>query len=271
MAGAVGVLALMAPATGVARQDRSVPREVIAILLEGLERGGFDLRLGDALEFPDDLLPAGAEIAVSAVGDETTTVVATTPTLSASARVDYEQRLVAAGWTNPERPTGFMASATGPLVTVCRGSEFATVSFSPRPAGGSYVRAAVMTDTRRACAAQPSTAYAEMPLPSLAAPVGAVTGRASMGGTSDTVYSAVRIRTDIPVEAVGSHYAEQLTTAGWRVEGQSGDPGAVSVTRLGATSPAGEAVTGLLVVTAIDGTGDLDVMLRVVRHTEGRR
>jgi hypothetical protein len=145
------------------------------------------------------------------------------------------------------------------------------MAFSPRPAGGIYVRASLMNDPRRVCAAQPLTAHAEIPLPSLAVPDGAVAGRVSMGGSSDTVSSAVRIRTDIDVEAVGSHYAAQLTAAGWRIEGRSGDSGAVSVTRLRATSVAGEPVTGLLIVTAIGGTGELDVMLRVVRHADGRR
>jgi hypothetical protein len=133
-----------------------------------------------------------------------------------------------------------------------------------RREGGSYLRAAVSVEPGRACSTQPAAALASLPLPSMPAPAGAVAGRASMGGTADSLYSAIRLETRETVQAVSAHYANQLAAAGWTVEGQAADAAAMAVTRLRTTGAAGERVTAVLVVTAIEGTGAIDVLLRLV-------
>ncbi len=255
-------------ASPAAQGGESVPREAMAVLLSGPEGFGnrpFDLRVGSApAGFPGDLLPSGALVRVSAGTDGLSAVVAIVARFSADERVVFEERLESAGWINPLRPAGFAARETGPSLSLCRGDQFATLSFLSRSEGGSYVRASVATERGRACLVQAPSVVSNVPLPSMPVPEGARSGRASMGGTPDALYSSIRLTSSRGADAIGAHYARQLSAAGWTVEGQTSD-GAMSVTRLRSAGTAGSSVTALLVVTAIEGSGEVDVLLRLVQ------
>ncbi len=248
----------------------AVPREAMALLLsgpEGLGTRAFDLRVGAApADFPEDLLPNGALVRVSAGIDGLSAVVAVVARFSSAERMAFEERLAGAGWVNPFQPAGFAPRTIGPSLSVCRGDRFATINFLTRSEGGSYVRASVATEPGRACLAQaPSPVTTPLPLPSMPVPPGARSGRASMGGTPDAMYSSVRLSAPQSVEAIGAHYAAQLTAAGWTLEGMTADGAAMSVTRLRSAGPAGASVTAVLVVTAVGESGEVDVLLRLVQ------
>jgi len=256
--------ALPAPQSGDA-----VPREAMALLLTGPEGFGarpFDLRVGSApTGFPADLLPPSALIRVSAGVDGLSAVVAAVTRFSLAERLAFEERLEAAGWINPLQPVGFSPREARPSLSVCRGDRFATLSFLSRSEGGSWIRASVVTEPGRSCLAQAAAPATSVPLPSMSAPPGARSGRASMGGTADASYSAIRLETSQTVEAVGAHYVGQLAAAGWTIEGQTTDASAMSVTRLRSSGPAGRAVTAVLVITAVSGSDEIDVLLRLVQ------
>jgi len=268
----VSVVVLSAPrtiASPAVQAGGAVPREAMALLLTGPEGFGsrpFDLRVGFApADFPIDLLPAAAVIRVSAGLDGLSAVVAVVARFSIDDRLAFEERLESGGWINPLQPPGFVAREARPSLSVCRGDRFATLSFLSRSEGGSYVRASVTTEPGRACHAQASATTVNVPLPSMAVPPGARSGRASMGGTPDAMYSSIRLTTDQGVEAIGAHYARELTAAGWSVEGTTADDAAMSVTRLRSSGPSGATATALLVVTAVGASGEVDVLLRLVQ------
>jgi hypothetical protein len=252
-----------------AQAGGAVPREAMALLLAGPEGFGsrpFDLRVGSApAGFPGDLLPTGALVRVSAGIDGLAAVVAVAARFSADDRVAFEQQLEAGGWINPLRPAGFAAREAGPSLSLCRGDRFATLSFLTRSEGGSYVRASVATEPGRACLVQAPSVVSTVPLPSMPVPADARSGRASMGGTSDAMYTSIRLTTRQSVEAISAHYVRQLTSAGWTVEGRTADGAAMSVTRLRAAGTSGASATALLVITAVDGSGEVDVLLRLVQ------
>jgi hypothetical protein len=150
-------------------------------------------------------------------------------------------------------------------MSLCRGDRFATLTFLPRSEGGAYIRASVATEPGRACLAQAPAGVTPVPLPSMTAPPGARSGRASMGGTPDAMYSSIRLSTTQSAGAIGAHYAGQMTAAGWTVEGRSTDDAAVSVIRLRSTGQGGAPVTAVLVVTALGQAGEVDVLLRLVQ------
>ncbi|HUF47129.1 MAG TPA: hypothetical protein VMM93_04875 [Vicinamibacterales bacterium] len=252
-----------------AAQATAVPREAMTLLLTGPENLAarpFDLRVAATPpDFPVDVLPAGAAVQVSAGGDRVAAVVAALMRFASEDRSAFERRLQQAGWINPMQPMGFSAPAAQSRIVVCRGDLFAAVSFAQRGEGGTWVRASVVTDTARSCVARPQATASSVPVPALVPPAGARGGHASLGGTPEAMYSSVRLETRQSVAEVAAHYAGQLTAAGWTIEGRSSEAATMAVTRLRTSSATGERITGLLVVTSLDGFTQMDVLFRIVQ------
>jgi hypothetical protein len=248
----------------------SVSREVVAVLMQGPDIAPgepFDLRVGTAPEaFPADLMPNGTRVAASATTANALAVVGTVARFAQADRPGYEGSLHAAGWIDNEvHPRGLNAAALGAPIAVCRGARFATVTFTPRDAGGVFVRASITEDPKRTCAARPRATYGDVPIPSMRPPSGAESSGAGFGGNPDAMYSSVRLRTGQPLDAIASHYTSQLSAAGWKVDGQTTEPQQVAVTRLSAATTAGEPLSGTLVVTSLGRSNEVDVLLRIVR------
>ncbi|MEZ5316056.1 MAG: hypothetical protein R2752_01500 [Vicinamibacterales bacterium] len=267
-AGATGAIAQTSTLTS----GGTVPSDVMAVLLQGSDVGSgraFDLRIGSApAAFPADLLPAGTRVNATAVGPQATTVVGTLTSYVAADQPAFEAMLTSAGWIEMvSRPKGFTAIVQGVPLTLCRGAEFATVSFAPRMPSGMFVRASVATDASRTCAAPHMSDFSDLPLPSLRPPAGTESSGAAIGGTPDATYTTVRLATTRPVDQIAAHYRDQLTSSGWRVEGEATENGAMSVTRFSTASTGGDPMSGMLVVTALGQSGQVDVLLRLVRNT----
>jgi hypothetical protein len=260
-----------AQSTTTTATGNTVSKDVVAVLLQGPDVAPgepFDLRVGSApVGFPIDLMPAGTRVTATATTATATTVVGTLARFAQSDRPGFDASLAAAGWIDDgSRPRGLTAIAPGTAIAVCRGNDHATVTFTPREPTGAFVRASVVQDPQRACVARPVSTFGDVPMPSLRPPSGAESSAAGIGGTANAMYSSVRLRTTQSLETIVSHYASQLSAAGWRVEGQTSELKAVAVTRLSGASTTGEALSGVLVVTSVGSAGQVDVLLRVVRN-----
>jgi hypothetical protein len=250
----------------------TISRDVVAVLLQGPDVApgeAFDLRMGAApAGFPADLLPTGTRVAATATTSKATTVVGTLARFAQADRPAFESSLARSGWIDEEaRPRGLNATAQGTPIVVCRGADFATVTFTPREPTGTFVRASIVKDETRRCAARPVSTFGDVPMPSLRPPSGAESSGAGIGGNSNAMYSSVRLRTAQPVETIASHYASQLTAAGWKVEGHTAEEKSIAVTRLSGSSTTGEPLSGMLVVTSLASADQVDVLLRVVRNS----
>lgn len=252
----------------------SIPKDVMAVLLQTPDvasAGSFDLQIGTAPSaFPRDLLPPATRVQVAAIAAASTTVVGVVTVWTAADLAAFEGALGTAGWIDERsRPAGLAEAARGAML-LCRGGQFATVSLMAREPAGMFVRASVTQDPKRSCAARPTTGSGDLSLPSLRPPSGADASGAGIGGNADAMYTSVRLRTTQALEAVSAHYVAQLTSAGWHVEGQSAGSPQLTATRLGRRSATGEALSAALVVTALGDTGQVDVLLRVVRNVVTR-
>lgn len=274
---ALATVALCAQTVAAAPQQtqtsaaNTVSRDVVAVLLQGPDVApgeAFELRMGVAPPgFPADLLPAGARVAATAMTGKATTVVGTLARFAQADRPAFESSLAKAGWIDEEtRPRGLNATAHGAPIVVCRGADFATVTFTPRDAGSTFVRASVVRDETRRCVARPISTFGDVPMPSLRPPSGAESSGAGIGGNSNAMYSSVRLRTGQAVETIASHYASQLSAAGWKVEAQTSEAKSIAVTRLSGASTTGEPLSGMLVVSSLTGVDQVDVLLRIVRN-----
>ncbi len=107
-------------------------------------------------------------------------------------------------------------------------------------------------------------------MPVLLPPSGlTATGGFGGGGGIDEFTSRMRLDTTAAPQtpqAVATHYAQQLETLGWKVEGRASDSGALALVRMSTTTKTGDAVTAVLTITALPGTPYLDLRLQAVRN-----
>jgi hypothetical protein len=267
----VTVCGLLVATWGITPTQETVPKELMAILMRGASPGDLDLKVGPApAGFPTEALPRETQIGVSAVSDRTT-IVAGTIAGEINRRAE-EQRLMKSGWINSmPHQGGFVSTAAEQPLALCKGSDFLTLNFYPRQAGGQYVRASVMRDPRRSCAPRPAMSFPDVELPSLTPPEG-LRSYASGGASSlDTMDSRGRLEKKITPEAAARHYAAQMKTAGWTLQRitAAGDDFAVAmfVTR----STVGDDITGFIAITALAGVEEMDLLLHVVRNKSDRR
>jgi hypothetical protein len=256
----------------------TIPKELVTLLLRG--PGGypgenFDIKIGAPANFPSDLLPTGVTPAVSTTSDRMVTVVAEAPRLTAADLLRHERALTAAGWTNPSSMSmrGLMSSTMAPAMQICKGDQYATVSYATRPAGGMYVRISLTTDPRRgSCVAmaRPMVFFADVDLPQLFPPATAQAINAGSSSSPDSHEQRIRLETKLSTDAVVSHYTEQLTNAGWKREASLPGDG-IAVAKLTSISTTKEAVVALITATTIPGATQMDVTLRLLRVDPNRR
>lgn len=267
-----------APAPGRAGTDLAarqastdVSEEVMSVLLRSATSlPGDTVERGPAPDdFPKDLFPPGTEPGTAAISERMTTVVGIAPALSAAGRLKEPSRLAAAGWhSTVPTPRGFSApsSVLDRPASVCRGTDFVTIAYVDRAAGGSFVRASLTKDPRRACVARPEIGFPDVVIPSLVSPVGVRSYGGGGGGGADDLYSRTRLDTTQPARTIAAHYVKQMEEAGWKVDGRANDGDLVSVTRMSIVSSIGDHITASLTVTALEGTTYLDLTLHIVRN-----
>ncbi len=171
-----------------------------------------------------------------------------------------------AGWltVTPAR-SGFTTG--GPTATtVCRGAAFATFSSPVKIGDDRLIRVVAGPNTQRSCAAAGGSRFGDVPIPALQLPPGARTMGGGGSGGADDFESRARLQTTLGIAALAAVLLPQMTAAGWTVAGPTAGDAAVSITRLTATSKAGDPVTALLLLTALGDTDSVDAVLRVVRN-----
>jgi hypothetical protein len=254
--------------------NETVSREVMALLMRapGGTVGDFDLRVGPPpADFPSVLLPPGTVPEVTAIANGFTTVIGSHRTLSATDVIDQLPRVTAAGWvTQGPSMRGFVSASAEAPVSVCRGRDFAAISFVRREAGGIYVRVSLRNDPRQLCVARPDFQFPDVKVPVLMAPAGARAVSGGGGGGADEMYSRSRLESVLTAREASAHYARQFERDGWKVEGRANEGSALSVTRFSTTSTIGDAITGVLLVTKLEGSNDLDLIVHIVRNQMSR-
>ena len=278
-----------------ARDSVTLPRELLLALLGNANaRDRAVLTVGDVPpDFPTALVSArgttmlggvthGVWGASSDVRRGTAILVLDLPPDSAAALVAGS--LERDGWRRPETPPamrergGFVPSIM-PMrpTTLCRGESVVTLAPSVRQAGGTYVRAALGSSRQSLCdpeitARMSVTSFVDdFPIPALVAPAGARTlnggGGSSSGMDERTV--ATRLDTGLGADSLAAHYAAQLVKAGW-TSGVTARATGHATQLLAHRDAQGREWMGVLAVTAITGTTQRDVSLRVLRRTPSR-
>lgn len=256
-----------------AQTSDTVPRELMEILLgpPGVPRESFDLRIGPPPGgFPADLLPEGVVIGASAISPMSTTVVGTLDVPVVIARPAYEVRLSTAGWVSPmPQARGFSSSAaSGDLMSLCRGNDFATAILSSRKQGGSYVKVTLRTDVRQSCVTRPNPFFADINIPVLKHPAGTRAYGAGGGGSADTFESRTLIDSPVDARELLTHYAAQMSSAGWTLVGELASPEVATVARFSSMTTRKEPISALLTITRVEkGALRFDLSLRIFRHS----
>jgi hypothetical protein len=257
-------------------QSPAIPADVVSLLMRigavGDSTGTIQAGPPPA-DFPLAVLPAGAQpIATAISAANGTTVIATAPDVDAGRLRAHYLSLVSAGWTEVgPRVRGFVTTTVPQQFNVCRGADFVVLAAYPRQEGGSYLRATVVRDTRRACFTPPIVSMADVDVPMLTAPDGVRLFGPSSSGGLDSQMSTVRAASPAPVRTLADHFESQLIAAGWKIVGRARVRDAMSLTTFALTSHSGDALTGWLGVTALGDNGDADVVLRIVRNARDPR
>jgi hypothetical protein len=258
-----------------ARAVPGVSPEMLSVLAVGPRPGGAApaVKAGTHPDFPAELLPTGATV-VGHVVESHPTVVAEAPRYSIAAVPEHIVGLRSKGWrdVSPSRiERGGFIPALPYVVELCRGDTLAELEFVPRERPGVAVRAAVLpasaaANTRcriggRAGGTPPAPADGIV-LPLLVQPPGSVGGARQDGGGGLTLrHFQTRFVAKVPFPAIANHYASQMTSAGWRLDGRVDDP-ARSVTRFMKTGASGPPVTAFLTLATMASSADIDASFR---------
>ena len=133
-------------------------------------------------------------------------------------------------------------------------------------AGAVATLPAASQGTPRSCA-DGLVMVADLPVPPLLPPPGATTTSfgEGVGGSTADFRCHRRFDTKLEPAALADHFETQMTEKGWRIADRSREDTAMAVTLFAGSVPT-TSLTGLLIITALEGTTAVDVVLRIVRH-----
>jgi hypothetical protein len=218
-------------------------------------------------EFPLALLPEGAVPNVAAVSSSLTIVVATVKSDKPFDATQFAWKLEDSGWINTSPGMrGFSMGTGAPMLSVCRGGDFANYSFRTAANGDRMVRVSIGKEPTRSCAPMGMRPFSDVPLPILTLPPGVRSTGGGGGGGLDDTSTRARLETTMTVDQLAAHLIPQFKEAGWKLEAGPTSDGTMSVTRFIGASRAGDPVTGQLILTAFPGTPYVDALARYVRH-----
>lgn len=256
----------------------AIPKDLVMLLMRGgmmMPGDTFDIVLGAPEGFPAELLPRGAKPLISTTTRTGMMVIAAAPDLPAD-MARFDRQLAAAGWTvgprsGPAQQRGLLSSAPSQIPAMwCQGDRYASVSMSPRPDGGSFMRISVNDSSRGApCAAmtQPSyvALFSDVDMPLLFPPPGSrAVGGSGAGGGMDAYDQRLRLQTTLSLPDVLRHYRAQLEKHGWTYQSQAIADG-VGIVRFSLTSLKKAPVAATVSVTVVPGDPPLEISFRLVK------
>jgi hypothetical protein len=266
---------VLASVVVVARPSMAAARQVAAstdlrLVTPGGMGGPVDMKPGPPPSgFPLEVLPSGMTPTASGVNGTRTVVTGTLASRAARWRADYIAAVSSLGWT-PQRgqQPGFVMGGPSESVGICKGPDFVDVAITPGASGNANVRATLTRDPRRVCANHGPGAtmgFADVAFPTLEAPSGAKASTGGSGGSSSEWSSHAQITTELSMASLADHYRAQILDAGWTEEGAPAFMENAMVIRYKAPSTLGPALPAMLIITALDGPRDFDLLIRVVR------
>src|SRR5437763_5982309 len=181
----------------------------------------------------------------------------------------FDNEIATHGWKPPRPPEnpyspqgGFVSSeyfsgftGGGEAATLfCSDSGVATISYSPAPGGGTYLKVQHSRDIERSMCGRHVdfmiTRQRLLKFPTLHAPVG-MTQRGGGGGSGGAdAETSGRLYGPIDVADIVAHYLTELDSAGWKT-GRVATSGTVSVASLETTSPDGQQWIGAFIASRV--------------------
>ncbi len=112
--------------------------------------------------------------------------------------------------------------------------------------------------------------FSDVPLPMLELPASVRSTGGGGGGGLDDTEARTRLETSISSESLATNFIGQMKAVGWRLESGPTTDGVMTVARMSIASRAGDPVTAMVIVTALNGTPFVDAVIRVVRNKPSR-
>lgn len=273
------LLRTAAPSAAVQLDSLDVPMDLALALIGGR---GADSRIlvGAIPAEAEPLINIGAEDRVvgSLVHPSGGTVVVEVPEPSSEALSRYVGHLERQGWTRAAMPQndqgGFQTTSPFRQDTWC-GDEYSIVGSTTEPDGGylriHYVRreaGRTLCDTGVLQGPRPRGSMG-FRLPTLEPPPGAVV-LGGGGGASDTsVDTEATIESELGIERIFTHFAEQLAAAGWIPDGRASADGIV-VGRWRTQDADGAPAIGTLSIWSVPDPDSYVALLRMDRSERPR-
>lgn len=223
----LGVLSIGLPLPMIAQgtEQETVPMELLRTLSLRLPIGGGSLPevlVGGIPEGLDRLIPVPPDGRVVGSLDYSAYSISSVavPDDMETASEEWALGLDSLGWERYDSPPqrGFVTNVRESNQFCLGESRSLSLSFADDSHGGSYVILIARDDPRYSPCRNQTEApprRPESPIPALSLPQGARSGGGGSGGGGDEWRADARIRTDLPVSALLSHYAAQLEREGW--------------------------------------------------------
>jgi len=269
-------ITLLSTAHALAQEaEETVPKQLALALLCSFGPAGDespDLRVGAAPDdLPPGLVPANARILGSLVRSHGSTVVAVVPGAPGEALATYADNRTAEGWEPPpmDQRGGFISSGFSLPTSFCREDRHLSVGANRWEGGGTLLRVTVSRASRHTPCDPEMRRFAgypgdRMPIPALAAPVGAMQRGGHAGSGRDYAEASATVETRLGASELSAHYVAQLEREGWNVEEKLVGE-VLALHRLRTRDDEGREWVGVLVASAVsDAPRRYDLVFRAV-------
>ncbi len=275
----LSVLALGVPLPSIAQgtEQEMVPMELLRTLSIGLPFGGATLpevlvgRIPERFEGVIPIPPDGRVVGSLDYSAYSISSVAV-PDDPDTANERWAQGLTSLGWNryHPPPRRGFAGSAEESDQFCLGESRSVNLGVTDGPDGGSYVTLIFRDNPRFSpCGYQtePRPRRPESPIPVLSLPEGARSGGGGSGGGGDEWRADARIRTDLPVATLLSHYAAQLEGKGW-IPGDRAETDRIAVQAFSVSDEEDQEWYAVLSASLPPGAEERLMALRMVLRTD---
>lgn len=202
-----------------------IPRELVEVLLDPIERGA-KIHVGiPSANFPSELHALGFEVLGHLAGRElTVTALAVRTAIPGDVRKRIAEVLVSAGFQAPEaeRHGGFGGPDFSQFQQYTRGDRAVSLRVMGKESGDCLI--GVIEQKRADRDGTPRVRMSnDVPLPALEAPVGSRAVNHGGGGSGSCQHIRGDLYTELSVSEVAVNYDKQLHALGWNTIGRDAD------------------------------------------------